>query len=289
MWPRDLSFGLWDSLPDETLLRAAAEGQLKTPEQIASQAQRMLDNRRTRSKLRYFFHQWLLVDRADDISKDQELFPDFEPAIVSDARTSLDLLLEDIAWSAESDFRQLLLTSDLFVNSRLARFYGLTLEEETDEFHKIACDPQRHAGVVTHPFLMLGFAYVRVSSPIHRGVFLLRGVLGRALRPPPVAVAPDDETLAPDLTTRERIAQQTRSEACQACHSMINPLGFSLEHYDAVGRYRETERDQPIDASGWYQPVQGDRSNSTGLDSWPNFWLPATRWPAALPNSCSIS
>jgi hypothetical protein len=167
-------------------------------------------------------------------------------------------MLEEVVWSPDSDFRQLLLTSDLFLNPNLARFYGLTMDEDSDGFHKIACDPQRQAGVLTHPFLMLAFAYVRVSSPIHRGVFLLRGVLGRALRPPPIAVAPDDEALDPSLTTRQRVALQTKSEACQACHSMINPLGFSLEHYDAVGRYRDVEREQPIDASGWYQPAQGE-------------------------------
>ncbi len=253
-----LSFGLWDSLPDAALLRAAADGQLRTPEQVASQARRMLQDHRARSKLRHFFHHWLLVHRAEDISKDPELFPDYEPAILSDALTSLDLLLEHVAWSPESDFRQLLLTSDVFVNARLASFYGLPIEPDVDGFVKVTCDPQRQAGVLTHPFLMTGFAYVRISSPIHRGVFLLRGVLGRALRPPPVAVAPDDETLAPSLTTRERVAIQTRSEACQACHSMINPLGFSLEHYDAVGRFRTTERGQPIDASGSYRPVEGE-------------------------------
>lgn len=259
-----LAFGLWDSLPDATLLRAAADGQLRTPEQVASQARRMLQDHRARSKLRHFFHHWLQVHRAEDISKDPELFPDYEPAILADAMTSLDLLLEHVAWSPESDFRQLLLTSDMFVNPRLASFYGLPVEPDLDGFVRVACDPQQQAGVLTHPFLMTGFAYVRVSSPIHRGVFLLRGVLGRALRPPPVAVAPEDETLSPSLTTRERVTIQTRSEACQACHSMINPLGFSLEHYDAVGRFRTTERGQPIDASGSYRPVEGDMAEFVG-------------------------
>ncbi len=259
-----LAFGLWDSLPDSALLRAAADGQLRTPDQVASQARRMLQDHRARSKLRHFFHHWLQVHRAEDVSKDPELFPDFEPAILSDAMTSLDLLLDHVVWSPESDFRQLLLTNDMFVNPRLARFYGLTVDQDLDGFQQVACDPQQQAGVLTHPFLMTGFAYVRVSSPIHRGVFLLRGVLGRALRPPPIAVAPDDETLAPSLTTRERIAIQTRSEACQACHSMINPLGFSLEHYDAVGRFRDTERGQPIDASGSYRPVEGELAEFVG-------------------------
>jgi hypothetical protein len=252
-----LSFGLWDSLPDETLLRAAAEGRLKTPEQVAAQAQRMLDDPRARSKLRYFFHQWLQVHRAYDISKDKDLYPDFDRSVVSDAMTSLDLLLDNVVWQSDGDFRQLLLTSELFVNPKLAQFYDLA-EPTGDGFERVVCDPQRQAGVLTHPYMMLGLGYLKSSSPIHRGVFLLRGVLGRALKPPPVAIAPDDEGLDPSLTTRERVMQQTKAETCQACHSMINPLGFALENYDAVGRFRDVERGKPINARGEYTPVGGD-------------------------------
>ncbi|MCH5373457.1 MAG: DUF1592 domain-containing protein, partial [Planctomycetes bacterium] len=258
-----LSFGLWDSLPDQTLLQEAADGRLKSPEQVAAQAERMLNDPRTRSKLRYFFHQWLQVYRGYDVSKDKDLYPDFDKSIVSDAMVSLDLLLDDVVWNQDADFRRLLLTSDLFVNRRLAAFYHVDLPE-ADGFQKMACDPQQQAGVLTHPYLMLGFAYTKASSPIHRGVFLLRGVLGRALKPPPIAVAPADEGLAPTLTTRERVARQTAEETCQACHGMINPLGFTLEHYDAVGRWRDTERDKPIDASGFYKPSDGDVAEMNG-------------------------
>ena len=99
--------------------------------------------------------------------------------------------------------------------------------------------PGERAGVLTHPYLMASFAYTATSSPIHRGVFLSRSVLGRVLRPPPEAVAPLAADLHPDLTTRQRVELQTKPESCQSCHGMINPLGFTLEHFDAVGRYRE--------------------------------------------------
>ncbi len=174
-----LSFGLWDSLPDQTLLQAASQGQLRTPEQVAAQAERMLANPRTRSKVRYFFHKWLPVERAYDVSKDQQLFPGFDQALVSDSFTSLDLFVDDVVLSPASDFRQLLLANDLFANSRLASFYQIPAPEG-EGFQKVTCDPAQHAGLLTHPYLMLGLAYHKSSSPIHRGVFLVRSVLGRA-------------------------------------------------------------------------------------------------------------
>ena len=114
------------------------------------------------------------------------------------------------------------------------------------------------AGVLTHPYLMASFAYTASSSPIHRGVFIARSVLGRVLRPPPEAVAPLAPDLHPDLTTRQRVTLQTKAESCQSCHGMINPLGFTLEHFDAVGRYRNEEKGRPIDATGSYETRAGE-------------------------------
>jgi hypothetical protein len=105
---------------------------------------------------------------------------------------------------------------------------------------------------------MASFAYTASSSPIHRGVFVARSVLGRVLRPPPEAVAPLAPDLHPDLSTRQRVTLQTKAESCQSCHGMINPLGFTLEHFDAVGRYRKDERGRPIDAAGSYETRTGE-------------------------------
>src|SRR5439155_27380740 len=127
-----------------------------------------------------------------------------------------------------------------------------------EPFGKVKLDAGRRAGVLTHPYLMAGFAYTGASSPIHRGVFLARGVLGRTLRPPQDAFTPLPEDLHPTLTTRERVAFQTKGENCQACHGLINPLGFTLEHFDAVGRYRDKENGKPVEASGTYQTRSGE-------------------------------
>jgi hypothetical protein len=118
--------------------------------------------------------------------------------------------------------------------------------------------------VLTHPYLLARFAYTSTSSPIHRGVFVVRGVLGRTLAPPPVAVAPLAPELHADLTTRERVTLQTSPDACQSCHTTINTLGFALENFDAVGRFRDDENGKPIDANGSYQTKDGSTASFRG-------------------------
>ena len=258
-----LSFCLWDSIPDEPLWEAAASGQLSTREQVAGQAERMLADPRARTKLREFLHQWLKVDQVDELRKDASLFPEFNEAVVADLRTSLDLFLDDVIWSEASDFRQLFLADYLYLNGRLAGLYGAKLLPEAP-FQRAAVDPGQRAGIVSHPFLMARFAYHATSSPIHRGVFVVRSLLGRQLRPPPEAVAPLSPELHPEMTTRERVTLQTSPASCTTCHAIINPLGFPLEHYDALGRYRGEEKGRPIDDAGYYQSLAGHRVEVRG-------------------------
>lgn len=258
-----LSFGLWDSLPDQELLTAAAAGKLGTRDDVEKQARRMLNDPRANAKLRDFFHAWLRIDHHPDIAKDTKRFPGFDAAVAADLRTSLDLFLEDVAWGETSDFRQLLLADQLFVNGRLARFYGVELPENAP-FQKVALDPGRRAGVLTHPYLLASFAYNAESSPIHRGVFLVRGVLGKPLKPPQEAFSPLTTEQHPTLTTRERVALQTQPAACISCHSAINPLGFTLESFDAVGRFREQDNGKPIDATGSYLTRSGTEVKFAG-------------------------
>jgi hypothetical protein len=246
-----LSFGLWDSIPDQELIAAARAGRLATRQQIVEQAEPLLGDPRAKAKLRGFLLTWLKADHDLDLAKDAKKFPGFDAAVIADLRASLELFLDDVLWSERSDFRELLLADDLFLNGRLAKFYGAELPANAP-FTRVKLDGDRRAGVLTHPYLMTSFAHSGESSPIHRGVFLARGVLGMSLRPPPEAVAPLAPELHPKLTTRERVALQTRPTACMSCHSIINPLGFTLEHFDAVGRYREQDRGQSVNALGSY-------------------------------------
>lgn len=249
-----ISFGLWDSIPDQPLWDAAASGRLQTRDDIRREVRRMLPDPRTKAKLKAFFHQWLELDSLHELSKSAEVFPQFDEHVVSDLRTSLDLFLEGWIEKKDANFRELMLADSIYLNQRLAKFYGSEPPQGTG-FQPVAGLPQ--AGILTHPLLMAGFSYDTVSSPIHRGVFVARSLLGRRLKPPQDAVTPLPPDLHPDLTTRERITLQTKPNACNRCHSMINPLGFPLEHFDAVGRFREQEKGQPVDSSGMYETLAG--------------------------------
>ena len=252
-----LSFALWDSTPDPKLFEAAAKGELKTRDQVRSQVQRMLKDHRTDAKLTSFFEQWLKLDRMGDLSKDNKRFPEFTPELASDLRTSLEMFVNDVVRSDASDFRSLLTSNDLYANGRIAKFYGIELPEDAP-FQKVSIAKEPRMGLLSHPYMLAGFAYPEESSPIHRGVFIARTVLGRMLKQPPVAVAPIAPDLHANLTTRERVLLQTKPEMCMSCHGMINSLGFSLEHFDAVGRYRQQDHEKPVDATGVYLTTRGD-------------------------------
>jgi len=258
-----LSFALWDSLPDAELLKAAAAGELSTREQIVRQAERMVGDPRSHSKLREFFLQWLKVDQFPDLAKDAKKYPDFNEKVASDLRTSLELTLEQGIWSDRSDYRELLLSDKVYLNGRLAKLYGVELPADAP-FQPVALQPGERAGVLTHPYVLSSFAYLDASSPIHRGVMIIRSLLGRTLQPPPVAVAPLSPDLHPGLTTRERTILQTKAAACAGCHTRINPLGFTLEKFDAIGRLRTTENGKPIDTSGGYEGRDGKSVKFSG-------------------------
>jgi hypothetical protein len=277
-----LSFGLWDSIADQQLWQAAEQGKLATQQQVTAQAERMLDDFRARAKLRRFALTWLKADVIKDLAKDEERFPEFDAAAVADLRSSLNLFLEDVIWSEASDFRQLLLADKVFLNKRLAKLYGDAPGVDSDGFEAVQMDDGQRAGVLTHPYLMASFAHDRDSSPIHRGVFLARGILGRSLRPPPIAVAPLAPDLHPDLTTRERVAMQTKPTNCMTCHGVINELGFALESFDAIGRHREQDRGKPVDDSGSYVTASGSEVEFRGARQLAEFLAGNTETHAAF-------
>jgi hypothetical protein len=217
----------------------------------------MLRDPRAKSKLRSFFHHWLKMDEGGEITKDDRLFPGFDQALVADLRTSLNLFIDQIVRNEEADYQDLLLSDFIFMNERLAGFYNAKTSGARG-FEKVAFEPDQRSGVITHPYLLAHFAYRDNTSPIHRGVFLTRNVLGRTLHPPPEAVEFNDSEFDPDMTMREKVTELTKADSCQNCHSVINPLGFSLEHFDAVGRFRTQEKNaKPIDATAKYPANDG--------------------------------
>lgn len=271
-----LSLILFDSLPaDDRLVKASREGKMENEEQVRSYARDKVNDYRVRAKTREFLYEWLNLGHFNEITKSAEHFPGFDAALVSDLRASLDAFLDEIVWSKESDYREFFRADWAYTSDRIAAFYGEAWKPakpaegaggdtatgnsaaSVDLLVKTDHDPGHRFGLLTHPYLMSGLAYHDSTSPIHRGVFLIRYMLGRTLRPPAEAFAPLSPDLHPDLTTRERVELQTSPESCQVCHSKINSLGFALENYDAVGRYRELERNKAVNSKGSYDPRAG--------------------------------
>ena len=258
-----LALALWDSVPDATLLKAAAAGQLKDAAQARVQAQRMMKDPRAKSKMRDFLHHWLHVEEGAEIAKDQKEYPGFDQGVVMDLRTSLDLFAESIVWSEASDYRQLLLSDTILMNERLAKFYGQKVEA-SGGFQPVKMDADQRGGVLTHPFVLATFSYTKSSSPIHRGVFVTRNILGLMLKPPPMAIAFMDDKFDPSFTMREKVTELTSKPACMSCHVTINPLGFSFERFDAVGRVRSTDNKKPVDPTSDYTTSDGNIIKLTG-------------------------
>ena len=258
-----LALALWDSVPDAQLLKAAAAGQLKDAAQVRLQAQRMMKDSRAKSKLRDFLHHWLHVEEGAEIAKDQKEYPGFDQGVVMDLRTSLDLFAESIVWSEASDYRQLLLSDTILMNERLAKFYGQKVAVGAG-FQPVKMDADQRAGVLTHPFVLATFSYTKSSSPIHRGVFVTRNILGLMLKPPPMAIAFMDDKFDPSFTMREKVTELTSKPACMSCHVTINPLGFSFERFDAVGRVRATDNKKPVNPVSDYATADGNVIKLTG-------------------------
>ena len=244
---------LWDSLPSREMEQLIRKNQLEDAASLEKLIGRMMEDPRTTDKINGFFDYWLFSVESEGMSKDESRFPDFREQIAVDLRQSIDLFVGQVFWSKRSDYRDLFLSESLFLNSDLAKFYEAESAFEKSEpkekdFRLVSFDKNQRAGILTHPYLMMNLAYHKNTSPIHRGVFVARNLLGKSLPPPPNDVDPLSEEFKPEMTTRQRVEFQTKEIACMNCHAIINPFGFSLENYDAVGRYRDSEKGKPIDS-----------------------------------------
>ncbi|MGE9267513.1 MAG: DUF1588 domain-containing protein [Verrucomicrobiales bacterium] len=244
-----LSYALLDSLPPKFLSEQAHKKQLGKPEEIEKAAARLLEDPRAKHKINRFFYHWLGLSERNDLSKDPKLFPGFDEATQAELRHSLDQFINDIVWSEASDYRQLFRSPHLHLTQRLQKIYGPGTEKT--EHGGLVAD-KRRAGLLTHPYVLAALSYHNDTSPIHRGVFLSRNVLGRFLKPPPEAIAFEDTHFADNLTMREKVTELTKKESCMACHEVINPVGFSLEKFDAIGRFRQKDRNQEINTTSEY-------------------------------------
>ncbi len=249
-----LSYLLWGTMPDIALFEAADRDELRTPSEIAEQARRMLAAPRARDAVRNFHRQWLGLNHVSDIAaigKDRTIYPDYDPTLLPLMQRETEEFLEYVVFDGPGDADTIFTASFSFLNDRMAAFYGsgATENPEGAEFEKVELDPNRYAGILTHPGLLAAHSKTDSSSPVHRGKFIRERILCQSAPPPPDVVPPAPE-VDPTLTTREQYLMHEAAQECRGCHQQMDAIGFGLEHFDALGRYRETQNGKSIDASG---------------------------------------
>ncbi|MEM9457763.1 MAG: DUF1592 domain-containing protein [Myxococcota bacterium] len=246
-----LSYLVWNSMPDDALLDAAAAGQLGDPEQIDAQLDRMWADPRAGDALADFHLQWMAADELDELQKDPEHYPDFNAEL---AAALEDEIRGFVSWTFEHGDGDLstLLTAAITPSRdpQVLALYGLDPSEGQGVGEPTPLDPERRAGLLTLPGVLAQHAHANQSSPVHRGVMVRQNLLCQSLAPPPEDVDNVPSDPSPDATTRDRLEEHTQNPECRACHELIDPIGFGFEHYDALGAYREQDAGRPIDASG---------------------------------------
>lgn len=245
-----LSYALWSTMPDDTLLALAEKGRLGSPAIHAQQIERMLADPKARSGLLgVFAGRWLDYDRLEDAdrNKSARLFPSFT-ALRSAMRKETDLLFEHVL-KADLPADELLTADYSFMSSALASFYGLPAPgSEGDEFVKTALDRTRRRGIVTQASLLASHAD-DFTDPIARGVFIADRIACRKPPPPPGEVS-SLARVSPELPMADRLREHRDDLACASCHRLFDGFGLALENYDAVGSWRTDDKGVPIDPSG---------------------------------------
>ena len=248
-----LSFFVWSSLPDETLLELAEAGRLRDPAVLEAQVRRLLDDPRAVDALVHdFAAQWLNLRRVSEVVVDPRSYPHYDQSLLEAFREEVERFVASTIVEDRS-VTDLLDADYTFVNERLARHYGIP-GIYGSRFRRVTLtDPTRRGGLLAAGALLATTSYPDRTSPVLRGKWLVDNILGTPVPPPPPGVDTDlnDDAGAVPTSMRERLAHHRRNPACASCHSVIDPLGFALEHFDVIGGWRTVdERNLPIDATG---------------------------------------
>jgi hypothetical protein len=247
-----LSYLLWNTLPDSELFELADSGALLDVETVRAQAQRMIEDDRARGTVADFYEQWLgmsaFAGLTRDVPSDVPAAGTLSASSFNDSwQTSLGRFVQDSFWDG-GNIETLLGSKRVYVDSGLAALYGYEAAPAADGL--TAVEDEHRAGILTQPGLMALLAHADQSAPVQRGKFVREQLLCKPLPPPP----PDVDTTPPDpdpsATTRERFKQHSADQRCATCHRLLEGVGFGLEEYDQLGRYRTQEYGLLVDASG---------------------------------------
>ncbi len=239
-----LSYSLWASTPDDPLLAAADDGRLSDVEGLRAEAERLLADPRAERGLSSFVLQWLGLTEFELLEKDDALFtPELRQAMVQETASFASyVVLRD-----NSRLETLLTAPYTLPEGPMFDFYGVTPGDDPSEPTQL--DPSQRAGLLTQPSVLASHAQANQSSPVRRGKMIREALMCQPLPAPPPNIPPLPPP-DPDLTTREILEEHRKNEACAGCHAQIDPPGLAFEHYDELGRYRDTENGKPIDSTG---------------------------------------
>ncbi len=244
-----LSYFLWSSLPDEELLRVAEQGRLRVPGVLAGQVRRMLRDPKANALVDNFAGQWLELRRLESAVPDRDKFPQFEEYLRISMRKESELFLQNMM-REDRPVLDLLNAKYTFLNQRLAEFYGIK-GVEGPEFRKVDLTGTRRGGILTQASVLTVSSYATRTSPVLRGKWVLENLLNAPPPPPPPNVPPLEETKAGTSASLRQVMEAHRANAlCASCHSKMDPLGFGLENFNAIGEWRDKDGQFPIDSSG---------------------------------------
>ena len=261
-----VSFFLWSSIPDDELLNVAIAGKLHEPAMLDRQVRRMMADARSRALVDNFASQWLHLRNLAAITPDMRLFPDFDDNLRQAFRQETELFFESVL-KEDRSVLDLLRANYTFLNERLAKHYQIP-NVYGSQFRRITLDEaSERGGLLRQGSILTVTSYATRTSPVVRGKWILDNLLG-VPPPPPLPDVPTlkDNTVDGNLTVRKRLAEHRSNAVCAACHNLMDPIGLSLEKFDAVGRRRSIEDGVPIDASGGF-PDGSKFSDVDGLEA----------------------
>ena len=241
-----LSFFIWSSIPDDALLDLALKGRLKDPAVLEAQVRRMLADERARALGANFAGQWLYLRNLKAKYPIDDVFPDFDDNLRRSMQRETEMLFESVVLEDRSALT--LLNADYtFMNERLAKHYGVP-GIYGDQMRRVPVKDEYRQGLLGQASILTLTSNDDRTSPVTRGKYILTNILGTPPPPPPPNVPPLNELSGKVLTMRERMLEHRANAVCANCHRLMDPIGLTLENFDAIGRYRTTDGGSPIDA-----------------------------------------
>ncbi len=254
-----LSYFLWSSAPDEQLLNLACAGKLADPAVLEQQVKRMIADRRSHALATSFAGQWLYLRNLDDAQPDLFLYPNFNRNLLQSMRRETEMFFENIL-REDRDVTEMLTANYTFVDEALAKHYGIP-EVEGSRFRRVTIADENRRGLLGQGSILTVTSFANRTSPVVRGKWVLDTLLGAPPPKPPANVPPLKENVAgaKALPVRARLEEHRSNPACAGCHTMMDPIGFALENFDALGAWRRNDSGFPVDPTG--QLVDGTKVN----------------------------